>query len=61
MHFPKLFLIKKSLRVFTGNEGTGRTIVPYVLSKYKARQNTNFVLAINSFINAKDLLFVSVI
>ena len=34
-------LIKKSLRVFTGNEGTGRTIVPYVLSKYKARQNTN--------------------
>lgn len=34
-------LIKKSLRVFIGNEGSGRTIVPYVLSKYKARQNTN--------------------
>ena len=34
-------MLKKSLRVFVGEEGTGRTIIPYLLSKYKSRQNAN--------------------
>lgn len=34
-------LLKKSLRVFVGEEGVGRTVVPYVLSKLKSRQNAN--------------------
>lgn len=34
-------LIKKSLRVFVGIEGTGRTVVPLVLSRRKSRQNAN--------------------
>lgn len=34
-------LIKKSMRIFVGKEGTGRSTVPYVLSKIKSRQNCN--------------------
>jgi len=34
-------LLKKTLRVFTGAEGVGRSIVPYLLSKYKSRENKN--------------------
>lgn len=34
-------LLKKALRVYVGESGTGRTIVPYLLSKYKSRQNAN--------------------
>ena len=34
-------LLKKSLRVFVGPEGCGRTIVPYLLSRYKSKQNAN--------------------
>lgn len=37
-------LIKKSLSVFTGYEGTGRTIIPYLMSYYKSRQNANVLL-----------------
>ena len=37
-------LLKKSLRLFVGNEGTGRTIIPYLLSNYKSRQNANVLL-----------------
>lgn len=37
-------LLKKSLRVFTGAEGVGRTILPYMLSKRKSRQNCNVLL-----------------
>lgn len=37
-------LIKKSLRVFVGYEGTGMTIVPYLMSYYKSRQNANVLL-----------------
>lgn len=37
-------LLKKSLRVFVGEEGSGRTIIPYLLSKYKSRQNANVLL-----------------
>lgn len=34
-------LLKKSLRVYVGEEGTGRSIVTYLLSRYKSRQNAN--------------------
>ena len=37
-------LIKKSLRVFTGAEGSGRSVVPYILSRLKSRQNANVLL-----------------
>lgn len=37
-------LLKKSLRVFIGPEGVGRTILPYMLSKNKSRQNYNVLL-----------------
>lgn len=37
-------LIKKSLRVYVGYEGVGRTIIPYLLSAYKSRQNANVLL-----------------
>lgn len=37
-------LLKKSLRVFIGAENTGRTIIPYLLSRYKSRQNANVLL-----------------
>lgn len=37
-------LLKKSLRVYVGEEGTGRTIIPYLISKYKSRQNANVLL-----------------
>lgn len=37
-------LIKKSLRVFVGYEGTGTTIVPYLMSYYKSRQNADVLL-----------------
>ena len=37
-------LIKKSLSVFVGPEGVGRTIIPYLLSYYKSRQNANVLL-----------------
>jgi hypothetical protein len=34
-------LIKKSMRVFIGNEGSGRSVIPYVCSKLKSRENAN--------------------
>lgn len=34
-------LLKKSLRVYVGPEGCGRTIIPYLLSRYKSKQNAN--------------------
>lgn len=34
-------LLKKSMRVFMAEEDTGRTIVPYLWSKYQSRQNAN--------------------
>lgn len=37
-------LLKKSLRIFTGAEGVGRTILPYMLSKKKSRENCNVLL-----------------
>lgn len=37
-------LLKKSLRLFVADEGTGRTIIPYLLSYYKSRQNANVLL-----------------
>lgn len=37
-------LLKKSMRVFIGEEGSGRTIIPYLLSYYKSRQNANVLL-----------------
>lgn len=37
-------LLKKSLRVYVGEEGVGRTIIPYLISKYKSRQNANVLL-----------------
>lgn len=37
-------LLKKSLRVWVGYEGTGRTIIPYLLSMYKSRTNANVLL-----------------
>ena len=37
-------LLKKSLRVFIGADGTGKTIVPYLLSRYRSRQNANVLL-----------------
>lgn len=37
-------LLKKSLRVFIGVEGTGRTIIPYLLSMYKSRTNANVLM-----------------
>lgn len=37
-------LLKKSLRVYLGYEGSGRTILPYLLSAYKSRQNANVLL-----------------
>lgn len=33
--------IKKSLRLFIAKEGTGRSVVPYICSKLKSRQNFN--------------------
>lgn len=37
-------LLKKSMRVFTGEEGVGRTIVPYLISSYWSRQNYNVLV-----------------
>lgn len=37
-------LLKKSLRMFIGNEGNGRSIIPYLLSYYKSKQNANVLL-----------------
>lgn len=37
-------LLRKSVRVFIAEEGTGRTIVPYLLSRLKSRQNANTLL-----------------
>lgn len=37
-------LLKQSLRVFTGPVGSGRSIIPYLLSEYKSRQNANVLL-----------------
>lgn len=34
-------LLKKSLRVFIGEEGVGRSIIPYLMSRYISRQNAN--------------------
>ncbi len=34
-------LIKKSLRIFIADEGAGRSVVPYILSKLKSRENYN--------------------
>lgn len=45
-------LLKKSLRVYVGEESTGRSIISYLLSKYKSRQNAN-VLCIDLTGSAK--------
>lgn len=37
-------ILKKALRVYVGPEGTGMTIIPYLISKYKSRQNANVLL-----------------
>jgi hypothetical protein len=37
-------LLKKAVRVYVGEEGVGRTIIPYLISKYKSRQNANVLL-----------------
>jgi hypothetical protein len=37
-------LLKKSLRIWTGVEGSGRTIVPYVMSRMKSMANANVLL-----------------
>lgn len=37
-------LLKKSLRVFIGCEDSGRTIIPYLMSRYKSNQNANVLL-----------------
>lgn len=37
-------LLKKSLRVYVGPESAGRTIIPYLISKYKSRWNANVLL-----------------
>lgn len=37
-------LLKQSLRVFTGSEGSGRSIIPYLLSDYKQMQSSNVLL-----------------
>lgn len=34
-------ILKKALRVYIGEGDTGRTIIPYLISKYKSRQNAN--------------------
>lgn len=34
-------LLKSALKVYTGNEGNGRTIIPYILSEFKSRQRAN--------------------
>lgn len=34
-------LLKRSLRVFVANEGSGRTVVPLILGKLKSRENCN--------------------
>ena len=37
-------LLKKSLRVYIGEAGTGRTIIPYLISRYTSRQNANVLV-----------------
>ncbi len=37
-------LLKKSLRVYVAEDKVGRTIIPYLISKYKSRQNANVLL-----------------
>lgn len=37
-------LLKKALRVFVGREGNGRTIIPYLMSRYLSRQNANVLV-----------------
>ena len=37
-------VLKKALRVYVGAEGTGKTIIPYLISRYKSRQNANVLL-----------------
>lgn len=34
-------ILKKALRVYVGDEFTGRSIIPYLISRYKSRQNAN--------------------
>ena len=34
-------LIKRALRIFIGAEGSGKTVMPYIISKRKSRQNAN--------------------
>lgn len=34
-------ILKKALRVYIGESDTGRSIIPYLISKYKSRQNAN--------------------
>lgn len=34
-------LLKQALRVYVGEEGVGRSMIPYLISKYKSRQNAN--------------------
>lgn len=37
-------VLKKALRVYVGPEGVGTTIIPYLISRYKSRQNANVLL-----------------
>lgn len=37
-------VLKKALRVYVGAEGVGKTIIPYLISRYKSRQNANVLL-----------------
>lgn len=34
-------ILKKALRVYIGEEDSGRSIIPYLIAKYKSRQNAN--------------------
>lgn len=48
-------LLKKALRVYIGSEGTGTTIIPYLLSRYKSRQNANVLIVdLTGFDKYKD-------
>lgn len=48
-------LLKKALRVYIGSEGTGTTIIPYLLSRYKSRQNANVLIVdLTGFEKYKD-------
>lgn len=37
-------LLKQSMRIFIGDEGSGRSIIPYIVSKRKSRESANVLL-----------------